>query len=180
MARQPQQQVKEYDLTEEQEEPEGRFQDYESALDRPSDEIAAPTILPPGTYTWMIVGLPVDGVSSQKGTPQSDYTLQCMEAHPDVPQEALEKALSRPNGEVMPLNSKTMRQTFYNTDNAIFMHKDFLTALGIPLKDDDGNTLTTRERYAQAPGKLVKARVRHSPRQDGSGMRANLSNFMPV
>jgi hypothetical protein len=180
MATQPRQRPQVQEEPEEQEEPQGRFQDYESALDRPSDEIAAPIILPVGTYTWMIVGLPVEGVSSQKGTPQSDYTLQCMEAHGDVSQEALEKALTKPNGEVMPLNSKTMKQTFYNTDNAIFMHKDFLTSLGIPLEDDDGNVLSTRERLAQAPGKLVKAKVRHQPRQDGSGMRASLANFMPV
>ena len=178
MARQPQRQVPQEEP--EEQEPEGRFQDYENALDRPSDEIAAPIILPPGTYTWMVVCLPVDGVSSQKGTPQSDYTLQCMEAHGDVSQDALEKALTKPNGDVQPLNSKTMKQTFYNTDNAIFMHKDFLTQLGIPLEDDDGNVLSTRERYAQAPGKLVKAKVRHQPRQDGSGMRASLSNFMAI
>jgi hypothetical protein len=176
MAKQPQSRQ----IEEEVEEEPQRFQDYESALDRPSDEIAAPTLLPPGLYTWMIVGLPVDGVSSQKHTPQSEYTLQAMEAGADVPKDALAEALTKPNGEMMLLSSRCMKQTFYNTDNAIFMHKDFLTACGIPLVDEEGNKLSTRERYAYAPGRLVKARVRHSPRQDGSGMRANLSNFMPV
>lgn len=148
--------------------------DFTSVLDTPSSEISRPRPLPQGYYAGMIKGLPRIDRSTKKGTEFSEYTAQPLEALEDVDQEELKLALSKASGEVVPLKDRSVRITFYHTEDALWRLKKFLDDLMIPDEDDEGNVRTIRERMQDVPGKMLIFHIKHTPSDDGETMYANV------
>jgi len=135
-------------------------------LDRQSSDIERPKPLPAGSYICVVKGLPRFDKSSKKQTPFVEFTLQPLEALDDVDKEALE--------EMGGFNNKTIRATYYLTDDAAYRLKDFLDHCGI---DEDG---TLRQRIESTPGCQVVANLKHSPNMSGDGIRAELASTSAV
>jgi hypothetical protein len=153
---------------------------FTDILDTPSTEIARPKPLPQGTYLWMVKGLPRLDKSTRKGTEFSEYTLQCLEASDDVDEDALKASLTKASGEVIPLRDRTIRATFYHTEDALYRLKKFLTDLAIDEEDDDGKPRKIREMMQDVPGRQVWGHVKHTPSDDGEMIFANIDKTAKV
>lgn len=153
---------------------------FADILDTPATEIARPKPLPQGTYLWMVKGLPRLDKSTRKGTEYSEYTLQCMEASDDVDEDALRASLTKASGEVVPLRERSIRATFYHTDDALYRLKKFLIDLDIDEQDEDGKPRKIREMMQDVPGRQVWGHVKHSPSDDGEMIFANIDKTAKV
>lgn len=91
--------------------------DFNSLLDMSAEDATPPKPLPSGEYTFRVKNYEF-GESSQKHTPYVRYLLQPLSAGEDVDEELL--------AEVDDWQNKTKQVTFYLTENAIFMLRDFL------------------------------------------------------
>lgn len=153
---------------------------FADILDTPATEIARPKPLPQGTYLWMVKGLPRLDKSTRKGTEFSEYTLQCMEASDDVDEDALRASLTKASGEVVPLRERSIRATFYHTDDALYRLKKFLIDLDIDEQDEDGKPRKIREMMQDVPGRQVWGHVKHTPSDDGEMIFANIDKTAKV
>src|SRR5215831_14095631 len=160
---------------------------FADILDTPSDEVARPRPMPQGTYLCITKGLPRDDVSTKKGTPFSEYTLMFMEPaqdddgnNLDVDPDELKLSLTKASGETIPLRERWVRATFFNTEDALWRHKKFLNDLGVPEHDDDGSTMTIRQRIAMSPNRQVFVHIKHTPSEDGETMYANVDKTIKV
>jgi hypothetical protein len=148
-------------------------------MDTPMSDIAPPKPIPPGTYTAMVVGHANEDTAST-GTKYYQFTLQLQEADTDVNGDALQEALTKMDGTVMPLREKTVQSDrYYVTDASLFRLKKFLNDLGIGNKHEDGSEKGLREALMEAPGKLVTITVTHRAGNSG-GIFANVSQTSPV
>lgn len=139
---------------------------FASILDRPSNEIERPKPIPVGTYSGVVMGLPRYDKSSKKGTEFVEFTIGNLAAGDDVDADALDSMGGAAN--------KTMKATYYLTEDAAWRLKDFLDHLGI---EDEG---TLRERVEQTSGKSVRFFVKHEPSQDGQSVFARIDKTMPA
>lgn len=121
---------------------------FQSILDTPVEQIERPKPLPAGTYMCVVGGQPRFDKSARKQTDFVEFTLNVAQPGPDVDQAALAEAGGAAG--------KTLRVTFYLTQEAAYRLKEFLGHLGL----DDG-TKTLREQIAMAPGRQVYANVVH-------------------
>lgn len=140
---------------------------FGAILDRPSTEIERPKPLPVGTYTCVVKGLPRYDKSTKKGTEFVEFVLQPLAAGEDVDEEALK--------EMGGFQNKTIRATYYLTEDAVWRLKKFLDDCGI----EEGD-LSLRQRIEQAPGSQVYAYMKHQASDDGQSVYAQLSNTAPV
>jgi len=125
-----------------------------SALDTPADEIEAPKPLPAGDFTFTVASWD-QGESSRKGTPFIVYYLKPTSPGDDVDEDMLEK---------VDWQSKQLRATFYLTQNAMFMLRNFLeNACGLDIK---GSTL--KELIPEAIGAEVVGTVSVQEGNNGS------------
>lgn len=154
-------------------------------LDMPSSSIERPKPPPRGTYVSQVVGQFREDKSTKKGTRYHEYTLQLIKPATngqdeplDVDMEELEKALTRANGEVTKLSSRTLRHTLYITPDALWRYKEFLDHLGIP-QEEDGEELSTLQRAGMAPGRFVLVHIKHTPSDDGTATFANIDKTTP-
>lgn len=148
-------------------------------MDTPMSDVQPPKPIPPGTYTVMVVGHANEGVAST-GTKFVQFTLQLQEADSDVNGEALQEALTKLDGTVMPLRDKTiLSDRYYITDLSLFRLKKFLSDCGIAENHDDGSKKGIREAMMEAPGKLLTVTVTHVASQSG-GIYANVSQTSPL
>lgn len=135
-------------------------------LDRQSSDIERPKPLPAGSYICVVKGMPVFDKSSKKQTPYVEFTLQPVDTLDDVDQDDLEA--------MGGFASKTIRATYYLTEDAAYRLKDFLDHCGV----DAGGTL--RQRIEQTGGCQVIASLKHVPTQDGQGIRAELAGTSSI
>lgn len=142
---------------------------FGSILDTPSESVKRPSPLPVGTYYCTVKGQPKFDVSAKKKTEYAEFTLQIMQVLEDVDPEALTEAL---NGK--SISEKTIRATYYLTEDAIWRLKDFLDHCGV---EDTG---TLRQRISGAPGCQVLATIRHRPSEDGTSVFAELGGTAAV
>ena len=142
---------------------------FADILDQPADAVKAPALLPPGTYSSVVVGLPESGSSSQKQTPFFRFTHRITGAHEDVNETDLEEAF--PNG----LDGKEITNTFYLTENSAFMLVDFLKNCGI---DTEGKTI--RAMVDEVPNAEVGIVVKHEPSQDGTRIFARVARTIKL
>lgn len=140
---------------------------FGALLDKPSAEIERPKPLPQGTYTCVVKGLPKQDKSTKKGTEYVEFTLQPLAAGEDVDQEDLQAMGGFAN--------KTLRATFYITEDAIWRLKKFLDDLGI----EEGDA-SLRQRIAEAPGRQVNVFVKHQASDDGQSVYAQIANTAAV
>jgi hypothetical protein len=134
---------------------------FSSILDQPASEVKPPPLIPMGTYTALVKGLPRYDKSTKKGTEFSEHTLQLLQAHDDVDTDALE--------EIGGLMEKTINVTYYHTEKSLFMLKDFCEACGVDL---EGKSL--RQAAEETPGCQVGVFIKHVPSDDGKRMYANV------
>ena len=100
-------------------------------LNKRVDDIEAPKALPPGTYLAIVDGPYVEVKSPDKGTPGLQFTFRLLQPINVADQEALALAGG--------CAGKTVRHTFYITENSEFFLKNFLKDhLGI---DVEGKTV---------------------------------------
>jgi hypothetical protein len=149
---------------------------FESILDTPASEVTRPKPIPQGTYLGMVKGLPRYDKSAKKGTPYSEYVIQLIEAQDDVDDDALGEALTKGNGDIIPLRDRSQRITFYHTPDALWRLVKFLKDLG--LEAEDGVTVGQLEE--QAPGRQLYLHIKHTPSDDGETMYATIDKTAPV
>jgi len=140
---------------------------FGAILDTPSSEVERPKPLPVGSYVCVVKGLPRFDKSSKKQTEFVEFTLQPLTAGDDVDQDALE--------EMGGFANRTMRATFYITEDAIWRLKKFL-AEDLEI---DGEDRTLRQMIDDAPGKQVLVNIKHRASDDG-GIFAEIASTAPV
>jgi hypothetical protein len=138
----------------------------EELLNTPGDAIKPPPLLPKGTYLVGIIGQPEMVVSTQKQTPGAAVKYKFFQAREDVDQDDLRAVLTESE---QSLTDCEMTDTFYFTEKSLFMFKDFYTkALGLP------ESYSPKQAMAEMAGAQLLIHIRHRPRQDGSGLYAEI------
>lgn len=128
---------------------------FEDILNTPASDAEPPPLFPVGQYIAMVDGQPRQDRSSRKGTPFIEYNMKPISA---VDGTVDEDALS----EFGPLGERTLRHTFYFTENSAYRHKDFLVN---DLKMDiDG--MTHWEAAQAATGESCIITIKHSMTKD--------------
>lgn len=141
-------------------------------LDRAPTDIEPPKVLPVGSYSWIIRGVPRFDKSAQKKTDFVEFTVVPQAALDDVDQETLTEALTKKNGEKVALESKSQRLTYYLTEDAIYRLKDFLKHCGFDVDDADASL---RQMINESPNRTFGGYVSHKPSDDGERMYANIT-----
>ena len=161
-------------------------------LDRKPGDIERPKQLPPGSYVFVIKGVPRYDVSTQRKTPFAEFTVvpQGPATNPagenlDVVQEDLDAVLSRNNGEKAAIQSKAQRLTFYLTEAALYRVEDFLRDCGFDIPTDEEKKELSEEDLDAYPtlrqmmGEVNNLRfggfISHKPSDDGTTMYANIT-----
>ena len=142
---------------------------FQSILDKPASAIERPKPIPPGTYLTVVQGLPRYDKSSKKQTEFVEFTLALAAAMDDVDSEALEAA-----GGIV---GKTLRATYYLTEDAAWRLKKFLTDLGF---DTESDKFTLRQMIEESVNQQVYAKVKQRPSQDGKAIFAELADTAKV
>lgn len=153
---------------------------FSSVLDKPSTEVGRPKPLPVGSYIGVVQGLPKIDKSTKKQTEYSEYTVKILQAQEDVDQDDLEVALTKASGEKLNLTDKTTKITFYHTEDSLWRLKQFFEHLDIPEEDDDGETLTMRQRMQLVPNRQIGFYIKHAASDDGEAVFANVDKTFRV
>lgn len=138
---------------------------FSSILDKPIDTVERPPAMPAGPYAGRIKGKPVYDVSSKKKTPYVEFTVMPTEPLDDVDPAELDAYVAK----VGPITGKPQKLTFYLTDSALFMLKDFLKACGIDVEKG-----SVREGIDQVEGLEIGFMINHEPTTDGEGVFARV------
>lgn len=141
---------------------------FAALLDKPSSEIERPKPLPVGTYVAVVQGMPRYDKSSKKQTDFVEFTLKLQAAGEDVDAEEL--------AAVGGIADKTMKDTYYITEQALWRLKEFLTNCGL---ETDGDA-SLRELIEETPGKQVGISIRHEASQDGQSIFARIGKTFAV
>ncbi len=145
-----------------------KAQSFASVLDMPAQDIERPKPIPVGSYVCVVQGQPKFDKSTKKQTEYVEFTLKLLEAMDDVDEDALKEAGG--------IKDKTMRNTYYLTEGAIWRLKDFLGHCGI----DTDTDASLRQLIDEAPGKQVVANIAHQASNDGSSVFAQVKNTSTV
>jgi hypothetical protein len=138
---------------------------FEEIANAPVDQIKPPALLPVGTYLVSIIGIPELVKSSQKQTDGVAFKYKFFQPRDDVDRDALSESLAD-----RTLTDCEMTDTFWVTDKSAFMLKQFLTdVLEVPES-------TLKQMWTEASGKQLLVHIRHRPRQDGSGLFAEIDS----
>ena len=140
-------------------------QTFGSILDKPVGKIKEPVAMPTGTYTFVVLHRRYDK-SSKKQTEFVEFTCNYLDAGDDVDQDALKEAGG--------IAGKSLKATYYLTEEAAYRLKEFLAHLGIEEQD------TLRPMIEEATGKQFLGTIRHEPSQDGTRIFARLGQTAPV
>lgn len=154
---------------------------FGSILDKPPSEVERPKPLPAGTYVAMVKGLPRFDKSAKKGTEFVEFTMQLIEPYQnengeqDIDADDLADALTKPSGDTVPLSDRTMRNTYYLTEDALWRLKKFLVDdLGI----DEGDSF--RPMIDETPGKQCVLSIKHQASDDGTAVFAQVASTAPL
>jgi hypothetical protein len=148
---------------------------FTDILDTPATEVSKPRPTPIGTYLCMVKGNYEEGKTPNTQTPYVDFTLQYRQAQDDVDEEALSEYLTQGDGQVTKLADKTIRYRLWTSDNALWRLLKFLKDLGIPEKDENGETYTVREMMQLAPNCQCLVYIKHRASNDGENMYAEIA-----
>ena len=141
---------------------------FASILDESPTEVAAPQPMPQGTYVCVIQSLLYDK-TTKKGTDYVEFTLRPVAAESDVDEDEL--------AETGGLDGKTIRATFYLTEDAIYRLDEFHTHCGLDIENDG---LSRRARNDECINSEVRAFVKHETSQDGSRIFARFNRSLPM
>lgn len=144
---------------------------FEEIANTAVSDIKPPPLLPVGTYLVGIIGIPELVKSSQKQTDGVAFKLKFFQARDDVDRASLDAALTEGG---RALTDIEMTDTFWVTDKSAFMLKQFLVdVVGI---DDQKGKKTLKQMWTEAAGQQFLAHIRHRPRQDGTGLFAEIDS----
>lgn len=135
---------------------------FESILDTAADAVERPKPMPAGTYDCIVKGLYEEGVSTQKKTPFVKFTYVFQSALEDVNEEELAEILTDKDGNTQKLSEKSIKDTYYTTNDALFRLTEAMEAMGIDL---DGKTV--RAALGETPNCSLRVVVSHRT-PDGS------------
>jgi hypothetical protein len=141
---------------------------FSSILDKPSSSVEKPKPWPVGTYTAVVTGLPRQDKSAKKQTPFVEFTLKPLSAEEDVDQEALDA--------MGGIGEKTIRATYYLTEDALWRLQKFLGDCGIETETDE----SLRQLIDQTPGCQVKINIKHRASDDGETIFAEIGSTAAV
>ncbi len=139
---------------------------FGALLDKPASDVERPKPLPQGSYHCIVKGLPRFDKSSKKFTEFVEFTLQPTAAGEDVDEEDL--------AAMGGIANKTIRATYYITEDALWRLKDFLSHCGI---EEDGSL---RNMIDQTPNCEVIAFIKHRASEDGQSVFAELAKTAPA
>lgn len=136
---------------------------FSELLNTPLDDVERPKPLPAGSYLCVVKGLPEHGKSAKKQTPFVNFTLAPQQALEDVDTDALE--------EMGGLENKTIKATYYLTENSLWRIKDFFETCGI---DISGKTID--QASEETVNCQVVAVMKHEASEDGTAVFAKLAS----
>lgn len=139
---------------------------FGALLDKPASDVERPKPLPQGSYHCIVKGLPRFDKSSKKQTEFVEFTLQPMAAGEDVDEEEL--------AAMGGIANKTIRATYYITEDSLWRLKAFLEHCGI---EESGSL---RQMIDETPNCEVMAFLKHEASNDGESVYATLSKTGPV
>jgi hypothetical protein len=131
---------------------------FEDILNRKAEDIKPPVTLPMGSYHTVVVGMPEQGKSSKKKTDFLKFTHRVVGPLGDVDPDAIAEFES--DGETIA--GQEIENTFYFTDKAIFMFKEFVENCGV---DVAGKTVA--EWVEEVPNSEVVVHIKHETSEDG-------------
>lgn len=146
-------------------------------LSKSPGEVDRPKPIPVGTYHFAVDGRPKFDESARKKTPYVEFTCKILGAGDDVDADDLKTALTKPSGESVKLNTKSMRLTFYTTEDALWRLKKFLVDLGL---DIEGEEKSFEAWIDETPGCQFLGTVKHTTSEDGEATYANISGTAKV
>jgi hypothetical protein len=141
---------------------------FSSILDESPTEVAAPQPMPQGTYVCVVQGVTYDK-TTKKGTDYVEFTLRPVSAEADVDEEEV--------AGFGDFDSKTLRATFYLTEDAIYRLDEFHTHCGLDIENDG---LSRRARNDECINVEVRVFVKHETSQDGSRIFARFNRSLPA
>lgn len=141
---------------------------FASILDESPDEVKAPAALPIGTYIGVVQAPIRVDKSAKKGTEFTEFTIRLIEAGEDVDQEAL--------AEIGGLEDRTVKATFYHTEDSIYRLDQFHQDCGIDLKIP----ASRRARNEECINCNVGVVISHESSQDGTRIYARVARTLPV
>lgn len=136
---------------------------FASILDEAPTEVTRPKPLPQGTYLCVVQGQPRYDKSSKKQTPFVEFTLRPTAAYDDVDEAELEACGG--------FDGKTIRATYYLTEDAVFRLDEFHEHCGVDLNDG----ASRRQRNDDVVNAQVAANIRHRSSEDGTQIFAELA-----
>jgi hypothetical protein len=139
---------------------------FSSILDESPTEVERPKPLPVGTYLCIVAGQPVYDKSTKKGTPYVEFTLRPLAAESDVDEDELAEAGG--------LDNKSLRATFYLTEDAVYRLDEFHQHCGIDLEDE----ASRRQRNDEVVNAQVRVVVNHGTSQDGTRIYAQIARTL--
>jgi hypothetical protein len=122
---------------------------FASILDESPTEVKSPPPMPVGTYICIVKGQPRYDKSAKKQTDFVEFTLRPMQPLSDVDEDDLAAAGG--------LEGKTIRATYYLTEDAVFMLDKFHADCGIDLNDGKSR----RHRNDSVVNSEVVATIKH-------------------
>lgn len=140
---------------------------FASILDEAPSEVDRPKPLPVGTY-HCVVQAPVYDKSSKKGTPFVMFGLRPIAVFEDVDQTELEESGG--------LDNRTIRATYYLTEDAVYRLDEFHQHCGLDLT----NQQSRRTRNDEVINAEIIAVIKHEQSDDGTQTYAKLARTAPV
>jgi len=132
---------------------------FTDILNKNSDDIKPPPTLPMGSYHSIVVGLPEQGESSQKKTPQLKFIHKIIAALDDVDPDAI--AEFEADGE--KIAGQEVENILYVTDKSANMLKEFIINCGVDLT---GKSMA--EGLDEVPNSEVIINIKHEQSDDGT------------
>lgn len=126
---------------------------FEEILKKPASTFVDPIPTPVGTYHTLIDGIPEQGQSSQKKTPQLTVKFKIMRALEDVDEDQAKQ------GNVV---GKIITENFYLTPEAMPRLRRLFEHCGI------NTDMPTEQCIAELPNKQVLIKIGHEASPDGT------------
>jgi len=144
---------------------------FQDILNRPSEEIKPAPTLPMGSYHSVVIGLPEQGESSRKKTPQLKFIHKIIAPLDDVDPDAI--AEFEAEGETIA--GQEVENIFYITPKSANMLKEFIINCGVDLA---GKTMA--EGLDEVPNSEVVVFIKHDQSEDGKRTFSKVGSTAPI
>jgi hypothetical protein len=97
-----------------------------------------------------------------------------------VDEEELQAVLTDKDGVVHPLQEKSIKDTYYTTNDALYRLKDVLVHMGLVDEDIEDETIHYRHVLTETPNASIRITVAHRASEDGQQIFAEVKRTMKV